>query len=419
MTESLFRQEALQANKQRLIGTVSLYTPPWRWLMVAIVVALMLSVVIFFIFGSYTKREQVMGQLVPAGGLLSVAPPVGGTVSQIMVREGQPVVRNAQLMAVSSEVQTDLGATGEAVKQQLDLQRARLESDLANQSRASEEGLRGLQMRSDMLRHQLAQLASQKDLRARQADLAQRQLEKVRAMREQDYASNSQVEQQESAVLDAQARLQDVLRQRLDTQQQFSQLDQQLRELPLKTELQRNEVERQLADVRRSLVENESRRAVVLRAPRDGVVAALLVKPGQMVSNQQTAITILPKGSQLEAELMVPSRAIGFVHEGGRVVLRYPAYPYQKFGQQFGLISEVSRTALSPQEAMLLTRIGNIQEQQYRVVVRLERQDILAYGRPEALRPGMAVEADILLDRRHLYEWVLEPLYAVGRKVRT
>nr|WP_232517869.1 HlyD family secretion protein [Burkholderia ambifaria] len=136
-----------------------------------------------------------------------------------------------------------------------------------------------------------------------------------------------------------------------------------------------------------------------------------------MVNAGQSAVSLLPQGAPLEAQLMVPSRAIGFVRAGARVVLRYEAYPFQKFGQQFGRVTEVSRTALSPQEVANLTGHTNVPEQLYRVVVALDRQDIVAYGKHEALRPGMALEADVLIDRRRLVEWVLEPLYALGSRV--
>ena len=235
-------------------------------------------------------------------------------------------------------------------------------------------------------------------------------------MREQGYASNSQVEQQEAALLDAQARLQDLARQRLDVEQQLDQIRQQLRELPLNTRNQQNDIERKLADVDQSIAENEARRAVILRAPQASVVATLLAKPGQVVNAGQSVVSLLPQGALLEAQLMVPSRAIGFVRTGARVVLRYEAYPFQKFGQQFGSVTDVSRTALSPQEVANLTGRTNVPEQLYRVVVALDRQDIVAYGRRETLRPGMALEADVLIDQRRLIEWVLEPLYALGRR---
>ncbi|KVN23443.1 anibiotic ABC transporter [Burkholderia pyrrocinia] len=416
MTDSLFRQEALDATRHKLMGAVSLYSPPYRWLMIGVATALTLVVVAFFGFGTYTKRERVAGQLLPAKGLLTVAPPLTGTVIDTRVREGQAVAAGAELLAISAEVATELGGTREMVARQLKFQRSRLETDLAGQSELDSEARRGLRARAAALRDQLAQIALQKAQRVRQAELAQRQLDKLQSMRAQGYASNSQVEQQEGVLLDAQARLQDLARQRLDVEQQLDQIRQQLRELPLNTRNQRNDIERKLADVDQALAENEARRAVILRAPQASVVAALLAKPGQTVNAGQSAVSLLPQGAQLEAQLMVPSRAIGFVRPRARVVLRYEAYPFQKFGQQFGRVTEVSRTALSPQEVANLTGRTNVPEQLYRVVVALDRQDIDAYGKREALRPGMALEADVLIDRRRLIEWVLEPLYALGRR---
>lgn len=416
MTDSLFRQEALDATKHKLMGTVALYSPPYRWLTIGIVSALTLAIVAFLTFGTYTKRERVVGQLLPAKGLLTVAPPLAGTVIDTRVREGQTVAAGAELMAVSGEIATQLGATREMVARQLKFQRERLQTDLAGQTQLSDEARRGLRVQAAALNDQLAQIAQQKIQRTRQAELSRRQLDKLQAMREEGYVSNSQVEQQEGVLLDAQTRLQDLARQRLDVDQQLDRIRQQLRELPLNTRNRQNDIERKLAELDQSIAENEARRAVILRAPQASVVAALLAKPGQLVGAGQTVVSLLPQGAQLEAQLMVPSRAIGFVRAGARVVLRYEAYPFQKFGQQFGRVTEVSRTALTPQEVANLTGRTNVPEQLYRVVVALDRQDILAYGKPEALRPGMALEADVLIDRRQLIEWVLEPLYALGRR---
>ncbi|MBU9520320.1 HlyD family secretion protein [Burkholderia multivorans] len=416
MTDTLFRQEALDATKHKLMGTVALYSPPYRWLTIGIVSAFALAIVAFLTFGTYTKRERVAGQLLPAKGLLSVAPPLAGTVIDTHVREGQIVAAGAELVAVSGEIATQLGATRAMVGQQLKFQRERLQTDLVRQTQLSDEARRGLQLQAVALNDQLEQIAQQKRQRTRQAELARRQLDKLQAMREEGYASNSQVEQQEATLLDAQTRLQDLARQRLEIHRQLGQIRQQLRELPLNTRNRQNDIERKLAELDQSIAENEARRAVILRAPQASVVAALLAKPGQLVGAGQTVVSLLPQGAPLEAQLMVPSRAIGFVRIGARVVLRYEAYPFQKFGQQFGRVVDVSRTALAPQEVANLTGRTNVSEQLYRVVVALDRQDILAYGKREALRPGMALEADMLIDRRRLIEWVLEPLYALGRR---
>lgn len=50
----------------------------------------------------------------------------------------------------------------------------------------------------------------------------------------------------------------------------------------------------------------------------------------------------------------------------------------------------------------------------YRVQVKLDRQFVLAYGKDEPVKPGMALQADVLMDRRSLLEWVFEPLYGMA-----
>jgi membrane fusion protein len=50
----------------------------------------------------------------------------------------------------------------------------------------------------------------------------------------------------------------------------------------------------------------------------------------------------------------------------------------------------------------------------YRIKAALESQAVLAYGKPRALKAGMQVEADVLLDRRRLIEWIFEPLLGLA-----
>lgn len=125
----------------------------------------------------------------------------------------------------------------------------------------------------------------------------------------------------------------------------------------------------------------------------------------------------MPGNSRLQADLLVPSRAIGFIAPGDQVMLRYQAYPYQKFGHQRGTVAAISRSALTSNELGAL--IGNAQqgEPYYRVTVRLAKQAITAYGKPEPLKPGMLLDADILGEKRRLIEWVFEPLYSIQGRV--
>ena len=104
----------------------------------------------------------------------------------------------------------------------------------------------------------------------------------------------------------------------------------------------------------------------------------------------------------------MPSHAVGFIEPGDRVLLRYQAYPHQKFGHQAGRILRLSRSA---------TLAPGATEPHYRAVVALDAQTVTAFGRQEPLRPGMVLEADILGERRKLYEWLLEPLYSLRGRI--
>jgi membrane fusion protein len=416
MSESLFRQEVMDAEKNKMAGSVAVYCPPWRWLMIGVVVLITLAVLLFLCFGSYTKRETAIGALQPRDGVVGVTPTVAGVVTEVQVKEGALVKANAPLLVISSEVTTAMGQTRERVAEQLLLQRSKLEADLSGLTLLDRETVQGLQQRQQMLQQQLSFASAMRSSRQRQAELASRQLGKMQQMQERGYATRQQLSEQENLLLDAQARLQDVERQRIELRQQIDQTQQQLREAPINSKNQRNDLERKRADIEQAMAENESRRRVILRAPRDSLVGPLLVKPGQVVSPGQSVLSLLPQHSPLQAVMMVSSRAIGFIQPGQRVVLRYTAYPYQKFGQQYGQVRDVSRTSLSPQEVAQLTGKPNVQEQFFRVTVTLDQQQVMAYGKPEALRSGSALEADFLIDQRRLIEWVLEPLYALGRR---
>jgi len=102
-------------------------------------------------------------------------------------------------------------------------------------------------------------------------------------------------------------------------------------------------------------------------------------------------------------------------------MVRYHAYPYQKFGQQRGNVTSISKTTLSATELASVTGtvpgLGLDGEQFYRIRVDIEAQSVLAYGKLRPLQAGMLVEADILQETRHLYEWVLEPLYSLTGKL--
>ncbi|WP_245419949.1 HlyD family efflux transporter periplasmic adaptor subunit [Phyllobacterium salinisoli] len=136
-----------------------------------------------------------------------------------------------------------------------------------------------------------------------------------------------------------------------------------------------------------------------------------------MVPAGSELVSILPADGNLEIHLLAESKAIGFVRKGIRVLLRYAAFPYQKFGQYPGMITDVSQVTVANDLDTSVALSQQKQAPRYRITVQPDSSVVMAYGKPEPLRAGMAVEADLLLDTRPLYQWLFEPLYSLHGKI--
>ena len=409
----LFRKEVLQARTQWM-GRITLSQPVSSWLLTALASSFAVVVLIFLFICTYTRHESVQGQLIPSAGLLPVTARSAGTVTATMIHEGQAVTRDQALVELSGEINSvSRGQTQIAVVGDLQAQLTELEALLENQKLLEDQQHEGLTNRIAVLDKQLTEIDRQLSTQREVTGITERRLEKLKPGVRAGTFSQVELEKYQAEALNGRAQLNILTRQRLDTEQQLRTLQDQLQQLPLTTEAQRNELRFRLSGINQSLAQNEAQRAVVLRAPRDGVVASIAIQNGQTVAAGQRLLSILPEGSLLQAELWLPSRAAGFLETGNRVILRYPAFPYQKFGQKGGRVLEISRSATGPSE--LTSLLGRtISEPLYRVLVELDQQTVSAYGREELLKPGMTLDADILLDRRRLIEWVLEPLYGVS-----
>jgi membrane fusion protein len=159
--------------------------------------------------------------------------------------------------------------------------------------------------------------------------------------------------------------------------------------------------------------EHSSKR-IQLIAPIDGVVTQISASVGQTVRPDLPIMTIVPEGSAAEVLLLIPSRSIGFIRMGQKVSVRYQAYPYEHYGRHYGVVKEIARAALPPQEVVQHIRVD---EPVYTVRVALPSNYLEYQGRQLPLTPGMVVEADVELDRLKIYQWLLEPLYRLGGRV--
>jgi membrane fusion protein len=418
MSQPLFRQQALDAKRGSWLGGIALAQPLSLWVLTGFAALSALLIGLLLALGSYTRRSTVLGQLVPTQGLATVLAPATGVMAQASVAEGSRVHAGQQLVVVTLPRATvKQGNTADAMAQRLSRRQHGLEDAQRAQAQLLQAQAGGLAAQQAAAQGELAQLAQQTNTARQQAQIASDTLQRLRQLQAQKYVSELQVKQQEAAWLQAVSDVQTLQRQASTARRSLAQLRQAQQELPGQRLANAAGYQRDLAALEQEQVETEARGALAISAPVTGVVASQLVKPGQAVQAGQPLLTLLPGNGKLEAELLVPSRAIGFIAPGDKVLLRYQAYPYQKFGHQQGIVARISRSALNQADLQALLGSATQTEPLYRVTVRLAKQAITAYGKPELLKPGMTLEADVLGEKRKLIEWVFEPLYSLRGKM--
>jgi len=102
VSDKLFRSAASEAQHVKWLGEIVLIRPTSFAFLTVLALTMLVAVGSFFIWGSYTKRSTVSGQLVPASGQIKVHTPQSGVVLEKFVVEGQAVTLGEPLLSISS-----------------------------------------------------------------------------------------------------------------------------------------------------------------------------------------------------------------------------------------------------------------------------------------------------------------------------
>jgi membrane fusion protein len=408
MSNQLFRQEAIDAQREKFLGEASLARPVPFWVFTALAIGAAALVIIVAVWGQYTRRERVEGFLELDTGAARVLITDAGRVSQLSIKEGDEIVQGAPMAVISFDRSTaTASSTSAAISDELRQRRAILEKEQGQWKELGTQQIAQARKRASDLRNEAAQLESEIKLQEQRLASAKEQSQRFQKLAAEKFVSDLVARQKQDDATDQEIRLQALKRQRATLERDLSAITMEEPAIALKSRAQVEQVARQLSELSASQTQEEARRETVIRAPITGTVTNIAVNAGQSIAADTPLATVLPKGSGLHAELLVPTRAIGFVAKGQEVVLRYEAFPYERFGQYRGVVTDISRTVWSGGE-----RLGplTVKEPVYRVTVKLEKQMVSAFGQDYVLRSGMLINADLLLEKRSLLEWMFEPV---------
>lgn len=442
----LFRIEAISAKSTNGLGSIRLAQPISYALVSLIALVISVVIVLFIILSSYTKKAHVAGITVPRGGIIVLTASALGRVNKILVSEGQHVKAGEKIIEITSERELSLGEASELVGRQLNAKAGSLDNEehVLTQQRNERDVSFADQMRN--LDRQILEVENEVGIAKRKLSLTNISVENYTKLLAEGYMPALLVKQKQEEALDGEARISNLERTKIDLQTNYSSVKSQRHALSNSLVSELLQVKKSRTALRQEIIENDSRKSNYLAAPRESIVSTITVQTGQSVAPNQSMVTLIPidvsnecikdapagqiskKCEEYRPELLVqlfaPSRTAGFITKGQQVLIRLDAFPYQKFGLQHGTVIDVSRTPLASSElpstlaAGLVSRThalgGSDGEALFRINIELKSQNISLYGNNHSLKPGLMLEADVLLDKRKVWEWLLEPALAMG-----
>ncbi|MGN7964137.1 HlyD family secretion protein [Brucella sp. 22210] len=316
---------------------------------------------------------------------------------------------------LGTDTTTNLGETEAFVKEKLQRRIDEFGEAIRQRVQLDQVDKHSLAERKAAIEREIERVDAQIEQTSASISVLQPRADKYRKLVDRGITLERSFDTAEQNYMQSRQQLEALRRQRVQLDGMTSEIGSKLAGFDASAAIKLGEIHQQISILKEQLAQVEARRAVVVSALASGTVAAVMAHSGQLVAAGSSLVSILPTGETMEVHLLADSNAIGFIREGARILLRYTAFPYQKFGQYGGQITKVSRVMLRQAEmdADALAAQPQASAASYRITVRPDQNNVLAYGKAEPLRVGMSVEADLLLDKRPLYQWLLEPLYSL------
>lgn len=175
------------------------------------------------------------------------------------------------------------------------------------------------------------------------------------------------------------------------------------------TESELLEITNKIQSENLELIKYKQSQYQLVKSPVDGIVTNVFYKQGQIAGASKSLLQIIPDNSILVARLYVPSKDIGFLKKGAQVIIKYDAYPSQRFGFYKAFIKEINLTVLTDEKEDKPIQVG---EPYYKIKAELETSYVNLYGKKENLSHGMTLTAVITGEKKKIWQWVFDPIYS-------
>jgi membrane fusion protein len=349
--------------------------------------------------------------------MVRVYPGSEGRLARLLVSDGDIVTKDQALAVIDGGRTLADGQHLEALLlDEYRIQQTALERQLARQERLRDKHLQALESRLASAGRELVALDARIEIVEERARLLERRRQRHEALAASGHITLKELDDLREAALDLAGERRALAAQRVRRQADRAAVKGELDRLPEELDNAMDGLRLRLSELSQEVARLRGSRAYVVQAPLSGRVSNISLQPGQKTRYASPLMSLIPAGAPLVARLLVPVRAAGFIEPGQPLAIRYDAFPYQRYGLQAGRIVKVADSATLPGDNALLPL--SLEEPAFRVTALPDRSTIEMQGGRIALKSGMTFSADVVLEKRSLLQWLLDPLHGLRERLR-
>ena len=400
--------------------------------LVWVFLALTLSFILWASWATVDEVTRAQGKIIPSHQIQKVQYLEGGTVGEILIKEGDFVKKGEPLIKIESVGFTTKFEENKIRLHELKAKGSRLKAQISGKKISFDERVQSefpqiVKQEQSLFRSNLEQLEQKVEIL--QERLKQRQSEITEARnKKEELSSRYALLNQEVALMQPMAKKRLVaeieflklkrqaskLKGELDAvkfsiprlKSKIDEAKKSIKEATLgftnKAKVEYNEVISEISRIEqtRLLLKDKVNRAI-LRSPVDGTVKQLFVNTiGGVIHPGRDIIEIVPLEDRLISEVQVRPSDIAYLHQGQDAMVKFSAYDFSIYGGLAGEVVHISADTLTNEKGVSY----------YLVRIETTKSFLGSRDKPLKIMAGMTVTVDILTGKKTILDYILKPI---------
>lgn len=422
MGKRLFRREAIEHQRSYWKGRVILLRGVSPLIISACCVTFLAMIIAMLCLFKYTKRIDVVGEVITLPHPLNISSPQPGSVSRQSIQVGDVVKKGDILFELDVSKSTDSGNVSDTNVAMVKAKIVNAEDIIAklkvNKDGFIETTRRQIQRYEHSLNETEKMLATAK----KGLDHIEKSLQNYSDYLKRGLINKDQYNNQHSLFVQQQNAFQSLSSQKMQIELQLTQTRSDLTVKTAELDNQITSQYSQLRDLQTQLIENSANGKIVVKSTIDGRVESIAVTRGQMVEAGSSLAQVKQlTGIDYYLLLWLPDNSLPYVKIGDVVNIRYDAFPSDKFGQFSGKVLSISSMPATRRE---LAEYSNNQMSNtpaptlYKAIINIKDKEFIYKNRRLVLANGLKAKSIVFTEERPLYQWLFSPVYKVVQSLK-